>query len=167
MTDPAFRANATAAGFTPEQSTMLETAVRGAVSMARQERDQLSAQVVHLQQAIQVSTHSGHIKLDSKLGRPPQQQAIQVSTPSGHIKLDSKLGRPPGLAGDGKNWEEFAFKLVAHTATFSCNASSLLRSIEERSEDQSLEVMTVLNEHEARVIFYSLVMLTSEPPSNW
>eukprot|EP00971_Amphidinium_carterae_P291459 5786143-Amphidinium_carterae.1 len=52
MTDPAFQANATAAGFTFEQNTLLETAVREAVTMSRQERDQLSAQLVQLQQQL-------------------------------------------------------------------------------------------------------------------
>eukprot|EP00971_Amphidinium_carterae_P292547 5807768-Amphidinium_carterae.2 len=79
MTDPAFEAKATAAGFTQQQSSLLET-VQEAVSMARPARDQLSAQVVQQQQQQQ-----------------QQQQTIQVSTPSGHIKLDSKLGRPPAL----------------------------------------------------------------------
>eukprot|EP00971_Amphidinium_carterae_P270877 5375469-Amphidinium_carterae.1 len=35
MTDPAFQANATAAGFTQQQSSLFETAVREAVPMAR------------------------------------------------------------------------------------------------------------------------------------
>eukprot|EP00971_Amphidinium_carterae_P329768 6462447-Amphidinium_carterae.1 len=68
-----------------------------------------------------------------------------MPVPSGHIKLDTKFGRPPALAGDGKNWEEFAFKRVAHAATFQNNVSALLRSSEKRSEDQSA-VMTALNE---------------------
>eukprot|EP00971_Amphidinium_carterae_P036876 725067-Amphidinium_carterae.2 len=112
MTDPAYQTNATAAGVTLEQSTLLETAVREVVSMARMERDQLSAQVVQLQQQLAVQRQ--------------QQQASPVSTPSG-----TSLGfsRRPG---DGKNWEEFAFKLVAHTATFSSNASSLTPPLHRR-----------------------------------
>eukprot|EP00971_Amphidinium_carterae_P000836 16416-Amphidinium_carterae.4 len=75
----------------------------------------------------------------------------------------SKLGHPPALAGEGKNWEEFTFKLVAHTATFSSDASALLAESSEsppfqRSVDQSLAVMTTLNEQDIRMIFCSLVL---------
>eukprot|EP00971_Amphidinium_carterae_P043708 860143-Amphidinium_carterae.1 len=113
MTDPAFQANATAASFTQQLSSQFETSMRKAVSMAREKRDQLSAQVVQLQQ---------------QLAAQQQLQAVCVPILRGHIKLHFKLGRPPARAGKGKNWEEFAFKLVAHTATLSSNASAFLRS---------------------------------------
>eukprot|EP00971_Amphidinium_carterae_P071365 1411425-Amphidinium_carterae.3 len=86
--------------------------------MARQERNQLSAQVVQ-QLAMQQQQQQ------------QQQQAVQVSTPRGHIKLDFKPGRPLALAGNGKNWEEFAFKMAAHTATLSSNAAAIPRAIGE------------------------------------
>eukprot|EP00971_Amphidinium_carterae_P011047 217651-Amphidinium_carterae.3 len=78
------------------------------------------------------------VQLQQQLAAQQQQQAVHVPVPSGHIKLDSKLGRPPLLAGDGKNWEEFAFKLAAHTdtATLSNIVSAFLPSIEKKSEDQ-------------------------------
>eukprot|EP00971_Amphidinium_carterae_P260847 5174769-Amphidinium_carterae.2 len=73
--------------------------------MARQERDQLSAQVVQLQQQL--------------AEQQQQQQAIQVSTPSGHIKLDSKLGRPLALSGEGIRIGESSPSKRRHTRLLS------------------------------------------------
>eukprot|EP00971_Amphidinium_carterae_P192111 3811587-Amphidinium_carterae.1 len=104
--------------------------------MARQKRDQLSAQVVQLQQQL------------AMLQQHRQQQRTK------HIKLDSKLGRHQCAC---RSWKEM---MAAHTATLSNTAATVLRAVEERSQDQSLAVMIAHNEQQTCMIFYSLVMLT-------
>eukprot|EP00971_Amphidinium_carterae_P002269 44846-Amphidinium_carterae.1 len=49
-------------------------------------------------------------------------------------KLDAKLGRPPVLAADGKNFDDFSFKLKSYTAVFSSTCSSSMDEIEMNPE---------------------------------
>eukprot|EP00971_Amphidinium_carterae_P198863 3946455-Amphidinium_carterae.1 len=147
-----FAAQAEAAGFTPAQAQL----VAQAVSNATQETAQrFEAERQQYQQSLAVA----HQALEEERTRHHR-----TSTNERKQDVHFAVGKPPSLQMDGKNWEEFAFKLAAHSATFSTSCAKKMQIITENPDlVAETEVTDEKDVSDARMLFHSLVMLTVGP----